>query len=208
MLSEYIPSILDTIFQVIIENLPVIQEASYELIIALTEGLIEMIPTIIETVLGMVDVIAETITETDWSEVGGQIIAGMQKGFDDGVAALLESVVDAGQSMLDAVTDLFDIHSPSRVMEDIFYHVPEGGAVGVKKGAGLLEDEINALLPTELENKLSASITPNFSSNSTVSVNHFGVIRVEGVNTQGELIGVVEIVKDQLKMEAMFAGTP
>ncbi len=80
-------------------------------------------------------------------------------------------------------------------MEDMGENVSEGFALGIKSSLKDVEKQTSAMakIPTESSGSSSAGIT------STVS--HTGVIRVEGVNSRGDLTAVVDIVMDQLRRE-------
>jgi phage-related minor tail protein len=137
----------------------------------------------------------ETLKNINLFEVGKNIIQGLI----NGIKAMVTKVKEAVSGVVDTVTGgikkALRIESPSKVMEDMGENVSAGFALGIKSSLKDVEKQTSAMakIPTESSGSSSAGTT------STVS--HTGVIRVEGVNSRGDLTAVVDIVMDQLRRE-------
>lgn len=67
--------------------------------------------------------------------IAGQFIAGLVLGIKDGIVDVVGAMGEMGQAAISAVTDVFKIKSPSRVMMEVGGYVSEGFAQGVDGGA-------------------------------------------------------------------------
>ena len=87
--------------------------------------------------------------------------------------------------------------------------ISEGLAKGIDAKSGLAQDAIDGLLPPTLDAKVSAEMLSNSELGGTVkkTVEHTGVIRVEGVNSEGQFVAAVDMIVSQLRRDAMMAGT-
>ena len=208
LLIEYLPTLLETIVSFIIENLPVIIEAAVEIIFAIMDGLVQALPDLIMLLPELIKAIIDAFANTDWLSVGTNIVEGIGGGIIDGVTGLVDSAIKACAELADSVKDFFGIASPSKMFTGFGQFLSEGMAIGIENKAGMVTDAINSLTPPEISPKVSAELMSNTERGGTIKkiVEHTGTLRVEGVNTKGELIGTVEILMDQLKLESMYAG--
>ena len=74
----------------------------------------------------------ENIKDIDLSEVGRNIIEGLQNGLGDGVQAVWDKMVEIGQGIIDAIKGILGIHSPSTVMMAIGGFIIAGLILGLK----------------------------------------------------------------------------
>ena len=70
-----------------------------------------------------------------------------------------------------------------------------------------VEKDIKGAVPTDFNFDVAANIrkTANdtaYGINTTTTLLHTGTIRVEGINSAGELTSVVDIIIDRLRQEA------
>ncbi len=123
----------------------------------------------------------------------------MISGFIDGIKSMASKVTSAVSGVVGKVSDFMGFGSPTKEGE---------GRYIVDWGQNMISgfiDGINNAVP-ELE-KVMESVIPSMNATSTVinknvgSVDHSGVIKVEGVSDRGELIGVVDMVMDELRRE-------
>ncbi len=143
-----IPAIVEVILnivQFVSDNLPMIIEAAIQIIVALVQGLIEAIPQLIEGALQLVQTIWETITNTDWLQLGIDLIKGIGNGLVEGVKAIADTIGNVAGSIVDKFKGFLGIHSPSTVMK---------AQVGFNVGAGVVEGlkETKAMINNEVEN--------------------------------------------------------
>ena len=143
-----IPAIVEVILnivQFVSDNLPMIIEAAIQIIVALVQGLIEAIPQLIEGALQLVQAIWETIINTDWLQLGIDLIKGIGNGLVEGVKAIADTIGNVAGSIVDKFKGFLGIHSPSTVMK---------AQVGFNVGAGVVEGlkETKAMINNEVEN--------------------------------------------------------
>ncbi len=81
-----------SLIQGIIANLGNIAQAAGQIIVALITGLVSAIPQIFASAGQLVGAIIDAIFETDWIEVGGEIIGGIADGFMSGFFGLGDKV--------------------------------------------------------------------------------------------------------------------
>ena len=92
---------------------------------------------------------------------------------------------------------LLGIHSPSTVFAGIGGNMGEGIGVGFLNAMNGVEKDMQNAIPTEFD----INATVKGKGNADKTINHTGVIRVEGVNNQNEMTSVVDIIINQLRGE-------
>ena len=75
-----LPTIITTIINVLIQNLPQIISAGIQLIGALISGLIQAIPVLAAAIPQIVTAIFTTFKNVNWGELGSNIISGIKDG--------------------------------------------------------------------------------------------------------------------------------
>lgn len=145
-------------------------------------------------------------TETEFEQLsnnmpkmGESIISGLMQGLNSMAGPLLDRAREIAESVAEVMEDALGIQSPSRVMRD---------RVGKMIGAGLAEGilaskkQVSAAM-NALNVDINGQDGPSAGSNNVMK--HEGTIRVEGINDQGALMGVVDIVMSQLRREVRMA---
>lgn len=89
------------------------------------------IPQVKKFIDGIKDAIND-LQNVDLTEVGKNIIEGLQNGLGDGVKEVWNKMVEIGQGIIDAIKDVLGIHSPSRVMIAIGGFIISGLILGLK----------------------------------------------------------------------------
>ena len=134
-----IPELIDAAVEIIAglveyslspDNLKEIVQMALELVLQIAEGLIEAIPELIVAAGKLVVALIEAIVETDWIEVGKNIVDGIWDGLKDAWRSLVDWFEDAWDDLVDGVCDLLGIHSPSKV----FAEIGKNMALGVGEG--------------------------------------------------------------------------
>ena len=138
-LMEAIPALVDatlTIIEKLVEfllepeNITKLLQAALEIVLAIGTGLVDSIPRILESVVRLVDDVIDAIIETDWAEVGEDVVDGILKGLKDMWGSLTKWFSDSWDGLVGGVKDLLGIHSPSRV----FAGIGKNMALGVGEG--------------------------------------------------------------------------
>lgn len=137
-----VPKIVDAVVDGLLDNIDVLIDGAIELLFGILEAIPEInaeltkeIPSIITTIVdsllgGIPDLIA----------AGGDLLSGLVKGMlDFDVGKAIKSI---GGGIVGGFKKIFDIHSPSRVMEELGEMLDAGLAVGIEDNA---KAPINAL---------------------------------------------------------------
>ena len=138
-----IPKLIDAAVQIIvglveyiINNLDQVIQVAIEIVIALTVGLIQAIPQLIEATPKLVSAIIEVFANTNWGEVGLNLIKGIANGIKNGVGIVVNAARNMATSIWSTIKSKFDMHSPSRLALKVFQKdfAEEGIGKGILKG--------------------------------------------------------------------------
>lgn len=156
-----VPQIIQSIVTTLTTNLPKIIQMGIQLIGSLISGLVQAIPSLIAAVPQIISAIWDTIMNTNWLQLGRNIIDGVIQGVRNAASSLINVFKDLASSALDAVKDFFGIHSPSTVMRDqVGKMLPAGMAEGVEEGMDEEEARIQEAMrkgvPTTIDSYINA----------------------------------------------------
>lgn len=145
-----------------------------DMITGMREKELELLAQCVSLIQGGIDALKEKITES--FEIGKNFIQGLIDGIKEKVSALTEAVGNAGADAIEALVEVFDTHSPSRVTELIGENFDQGLINGIinlsdkiakaAEGSGtkaldqfaIITDKIYALLDDDLD--FNPVITP------------------------------------------------
>ncbi len=130
VLIPQIPKIVQKIVELLIQNLPLILVAAIQIIVALAMGLIENLPLLLQAVVDIIVGIIDAFKNTNWKEIGDNIVAGIKTGFLDKWEGFKTSVATKFKELWGYIKDLLGIHSPSTVFADIGSNMALGMGVG------------------------------------------------------------------------------
>lgn len=172
-ITDCIPDLIDAVVALIpvitdalIENLPKLVDAGLQLIVALATGLPQAIPTLIEAIPDIIKAILDTFAQTDWGEIGLNILEGVGKGLWNGIDSLIDTVGDICDDIWDDFCDFWGIHSPSRKMAGAGVNMAQG--IGV--GFGDEIDDVNAQMQRGVQSEFNVNTNiSNSSRGSAVS---------------------------------------
>jgi phage-related protein len=147
---DMLPALIKTAVKLIIEifgaliaELPTIIEAGIEIILALIDGLIDAIPDLVGAIPDIIDAIFDAFAETDWLEIGEDIIKGIAEGLGNMKDWLFGKMEDIASGVIESAKDFLGIHSPSRVFRDeVGKWIPAGVAVGIESKAHVATDAV------------------------------------------------------------------
>ena len=130
----------------IVSHLPEILVAGIDLVVSLVAGIGNALPDIIAAGVDLVKKLWDTIINTDWLQLGKDIIRGLINGIGSMAGALWDAAVNVAKSAFDGIKSFFGIHSPSRKMRDeVGKFIPSGIAVGIKANTKPLTDAMHSL---------------------------------------------------------------
>ena len=165
-LIEMIPDIITGIVNALTnpEMIMKILSVSLKLIVALGKGLIESIPKLLEAVpkiiSNLVTSFGDKIKNTNWGELGSNIIKGILDGVADIGSYLNKKVNEVKDKITDKFKKVFGIHSPSRLMkEEIGFNLSAGIGEGIKAGIPDALDEVSSAM-VDLNNGIQSSVNP------------------------------------------------
>jgi phage-related protein len=141
-------NVLTQFLATITNNLPQMLQKGIEIIGQVAAGIINAIPTVLSACKDVIDNILNKFKDTDWKQIGKNIIEGIKQGIVNAAHMIYDAIRDVAEKALDTVTDFFDIGSPSKLMaNEVGRWIPAGIAVGIEDNIDPLTaamDEVNA----------------------------------------------------------------
>lgn len=205
-LIEALPAIIMTIIDFITNNLPLIIEMGIKLTVQLAFGLIKAIP---QLVARLPEIIAAIITGLGKAvgavfEIGKNIVTGLWEGIKSMGKWISDKVSSFFSGIVDGAKNLLGIRSPSTVFAGIGENMGLGIGVGFTDAMRDVEKEMQKSIPTDFD--IDTNIHRSLQDTSLRGmvrqfIEHTGTIRVEGVNSTGEMSSVVDIIIDRLRQE-------
>lgn len=140
--------LMGSILKTIITNLPQIMTAGVQIILKLASGLISAIPHVISGVAKVAKKIISTFKDTNWLEVGVNVIKGIAKGISSAAGQLWDAAKKALGSFKDKVLGFFGIHSPSRWGKWVGRMLDTGVAKGIGGYTRLIGNQAQKIFNT------------------------------------------------------------
>lgn len=219
-LDTLVPAIVDAVIRIVetlAQNAPLLISAAGQLIGALASGLIQAIPHLVLQIPAIIGALIEGLGEgiAQFLLVGVQMVEGIIAGIQDSIGWVKQQITSWVGDVVGFFKDMLGIHSPSAVMAAM---IGEPMAEGVGEGFadGLSDVERDMAAAQEDLNRKMAGMAAGLETSTTVNVgrgpiehNFSGVIRVEGVTSEGEFVASTDLLIDQLvdvlRREARFA---
>lgn len=218
-LANSVPVLVDAVVQIINgiveflvnpENLALIGSAAIQIIMALANGIFNALPTLVmaipDIIFSIVDALLDGIFNTDWAEIGKNLLEGLGKGLWDSMGSLTDTVVNIGKRVIGKFKSIFGIASPSKVFrKDLGRNLGLGLAAGIEDSTGEVQDAMDNMMEAA-----SGDISNSLTANGGMNVKHSGTIRLEGVNNEGEFVAaseyaIEELITNIMKREARLA---
>ncbi|MSA01758.1 phage tail protein [Lactonifactor sp. BIOML-A3] len=205
-LIDALPEIIMTIIDFITNNLPLIIEMGIELTIQLAFGLIKAIPQLVARLPEIVAAIVTGLGKAVGAvfEIGKNIVTGLWEGIKSLGSWIADKVSGFFSGIVDGAKSLLGIHSPSTVFAGIGENMGLGIGMGFTDAMRGVEKDIAGAIPTDFDLDMKTGIHKIMNDTSLdvrKTVEHTGVIRVEGVNSTGEMTSVIDIIVDRLRQE-------
>lgn len=140
--------LIGAILNVIITNLPQIMTAGVQIILKLASGLISAIPHVVSGVAKVAKKIISIFKDTNWLEVGVNVIKGIAKGISSAAGQLWDAAKKALGSFKDKVLGFFGIHSPSRWGKWVGRMLDTGVAKGIGGYTRLIGNQAQKIFNT------------------------------------------------------------
>ena len=174
-LVEKVPEIVEKLVNAFLkpEMIEKIIKTGIELIVNLGTALIKAIPqlllTIPKIIIAIVKGFKKVITETNWLELGGNIIKGILEGFVNIGQWIKDKVKAVKDKIVGSFKSFFGIKSPSRIMRDeVGTFIGEGVTEGILDGIDDTEKQVNEAM-RGLASGIEASVNPTLSNDGKSS---------------------------------------
>jgi phage-related minor tail protein len=132
----------------------------------------------------------------DMLKVGGNIVQGIWDGIVGMTQWLKDKVATFASGIVDGIKSALKINSPSGVFRDeVGKYMAQGVGVGFENEMANVSPNMAKAIPVSGKDYVGDSVS------GKSSMNHTGTIRVEGVNTKGELVGAYDIIVDRFRRE-------
>lgn len=160
-ITSSLPEITSSVGEIIGEfigsvatHLPEILESGISLLGELCSGLIQALPDLLLAVGELILTIVTTLGEYDWLAIGADIL----QGIINGLLGLIDSLIDAVQTLAsaiwDGICDFFGIASPSKLAMYAGEMIDKGLASGISDNSDLVDEAVSDLsddVATELQ---------------------------------------------------------
>ena len=208
-LGDAIPQLVDTIVM-LIENIVVfltdpnnlakLVNAAIKIIISLGSGIIAAIPRLLTSFGTLITKIADNFKNTDWEEVGQNVIAGIKEGLEKAWERLETWFTGAWDGLVGGVKKLLGIHSPSRVFAEIGKNMALGIGEGWDDEFGDIEKGINSSMYFDdatfgVSSYSGGGMLGGFGGTTFGTVN----INIEGYNAQDD-DELAEMIAEKLQI--------
>lgn len=139
----------------ILNNLADVISLSLKIVTTFLDGVAARLPEIITSgfnlLISFIDGMTAAVDEQmprimdSMRELAGAMIKGLIEGWAGGLADVKDGIMELGQVAIDGFKEVWDIHSPSKVMIDNAYNIVAGFVNGISKYGGLVVDATSAL---------------------------------------------------------------
>lgn len=182
-----IPQLVDAAIDIIMslvdflidpDNIYLLVKGSLDIMLAIAGGLIKAIPELIKVIPKIIKRVIDKFKETNWGEIGKNILSGIGAGLLDGVRGVINTVKKVAGNIADGFKDFFGIRSPSRMFrDDVGKMLGFGLAEGIEDSMSRVSRAINAM-----NNQIVLGATTGSGTNRTTN-NYYsygpGEVRVE-----------------------------
>ena len=208
-LAENAPLIIGTLATSIGNNAPQLAAGAVQLVGALARGLLQALPSILTAGFQLVAALLGEIGKGFFELLGAgaNLVRGLWQGISGAADWLWQQISGWLSGIWAGIKEFFGIASPSKEMAWAGEMLAEGLAGGIDASA---DDAVAAAsrMNAGIRDAITGADTM-MGASSAVEVRHTGTIRVEGVNSAGELVAVTDILYDQivarLRQEVRYA---
>lgn len=130
-IAAAIPKIVTAICDAIIQNLDKIIVGAMQIVVAIALAIVQGIPQILDGIFKALRAIWDAFTQTNWSDVGKNIMEGIRNGLKNMVASLKEAARNMARSILESAKSALGIASPSKEFAKLGKQIPAGLEKGI-----------------------------------------------------------------------------
>ena len=158
-----------------------------------------------DVVVGFWEKTKKFITETNWLELGKNILKGILNGMLNFGTIVKDTIKKVGKKITGAIKSFFGIESPSKLMRDeVGQYLTAGIGKGFEKGIPQTIRDVNAAM-TDLNNGIQSSLNPVI--NPTANTNPL-IVQIENFNNnrQQDVQALAEELEFYRKNSALARG--
>ena len=176
-LVEKIPMIIQKLVETLTrpDMIVKILSASLQLMLALGKGLIEGIPKALSTIPNIIGAIVtgfrNSIANTNWGELGKNIVKGICDGFGRIDQYLNNKVSQVKEKITAKFKKIFGIASPAKAMYPLGEYITEGVGVGIEKGVPQALKDADVAMK-QLNAGIEASVNPTINPSVSYDTNY------------------------------------
>ena len=163
LVSE-IPIIIQSLVQTLIELLPELIPVALNLMTTLGTYFITYIPTLLSYIPQVISAIFGAFKNTDWKEIGKNIMQGLKDGLTGMIQSIKDSVSNVASIIKDKFKSLLGIASPSKVFKSFGKFIDQGLSMGIEGNENLVERSVKSL-----SNTAAGFSVPTYSYNASAS---------------------------------------
>lgn len=145
-LIAVLPAIITNIVTTLSDNAPEMLSAAGDIIDALADGLIDCVGTLLQSAEELITDLLDSFSNTDWNQVGEDIINGIGQGIEDIKQWLIDKLTALAEYLPESVQKLLGIASPSKVFMNLAKWIPIGMAVGIEKNAHYVTEAVEDMV--------------------------------------------------------------
>lgn len=171
LLVEVLTNVFLAMVQVVSDpqNLTAICEAVFELITAVISAIPTLILGLGDALISSYNAFRTLLKGQNWSSIGSDILQGIVNGMVDALDYAYETVTSIGNHIVDWFKEVFDINSPSKVLEDsVGKFLLPGVAEGIADTMPEFENDISNVSDTVVKSMkfgdIEGTMTTNLSS--------------------------------------------
>lgn len=150
LLMNVFPILIQNVVTIITKLLPNLIPVAFNLMITLAKALVSFIPDLIAYIPLIISSIIDTFANTDWGDIGRNIIRGLIDGLKSMLSELGNTIGNVARGIADGFANLLGIHSPSVVFKQFGIYCDEGYAIGIEQGSRTIQKSMNDLSVPEM----------------------------------------------------------
>lgn len=205
-----IASVIADLLTEIASHLPELLQKGIELVGQMAAGLIQAIPDIVGKVPEIISSVKEKFSDTDWGEVGKNIVEGIANGLKNAAGTIAEAAKDAAKRALNAAKEFLGIASPSKVMRDqVGKNISAGIAEGIADNEGLISAAMDDV--TDLSGAVNANMAYTAGGSGISAGVSYGGFNIYVYGAPGQdIYALADIIEERIngkikREQAVFA---
>jgi hypothetical protein len=173
-LAGAIVDVISNIQQFLLDpkNIGMILSAAWEIVVALATGVVSAIPEMLRSIGELINDVIKKFTETDWGQIGKDLVAGFKRGIENAWANLEKWFKNLFGDLVHIAKKILGIASPSKVFKQFGKFVDEGLAIGLEENSDVAFKAVDKL-SKGVRDGFDVSLGANYIGTYGISNNAF-----------------------------------